>query len=57
MKKDNKMKKKEYIVPEINVYLMEEELFLCTSVQPQIPGSTEEEWEQDEDVNGGELDI
>lgn len=57
MKKDNKMKKKEYIVPEINVYLMEEELFLCTSVQPRVPGSTEEEWEQDEDVNGGELDI
>ena len=29
------MKKKEYIVPETKVYPMEEELFLCTSVQPQ----------------------
>ena len=54
---DNKMKKKEYIVPETKVYPMEEELFLCTSVQPQVPGSTEEEWEGDEDVNSGEFDI
>ena len=52
-----KMKKKEYIVPETKVYPMEEELFLCTSVQPQVPGSTEEEWEEDEDVNSGEFDI
>ena len=54
---DNKMKKKEYIVPETETYSMEEEQFLCTSVRPQVPGSTEEEWEGDEDVNSGEFDI
>ena len=54
---DNEMKKKEYVVPETKVYLMEEELFLCTSVQPKVPGSTEEEWNNDEEVDGGEFDI
>ena len=34
-----------------------EELFLCTSVRPKVPGSTEEEWEGEEDVNSGEFDI
>nr|WP_287043922.1 hypothetical protein [Prevotella sp.] len=54
---DNEMKKKEYVVPETKVYLMEEELFLCTSVRPKVPGSTEEEWKEEEDVNSGEFDI
>ena len=54
---DNEMKKKEYVVPETKVYQMEEELFLCTSVQPKVPGSTEEEWNGEEDVNSGEFDI
>ena len=44
---DNEMKKKEYVVPETKVYLM----------QPKVPGSTEEEWEGEEDVNSGEFDI
>ena len=54
---DNEMKKKEYVVPETKVYLMEEELFLCTSVQPKVPGSTEEAWKEEADVNSGEFDI
>ena len=54
---DNEMKKKEYVVPETKVCQMEEELFLCTSVQPKVPGSTEEEWNGEEDVNSGEFDI
>ena len=46
-----------YVKPECRVYLIEEEQFICTSVLPKVPGSTEEEWEEDEDVNGGEFDI
>ena len=46
-----------YVKLECRVYPIEEEQFICTSVLPKVPGSTEEEWEEDEDVNGGEFDI
>ena len=51
------MKKKEiYIKPECMAIQAEIEQFVCTSVVPKVPGSTEEEWE-DEEIEIGEETI
>ena len=46
-----------YVKPECRVYSMGEEQFICTSVLPKVPGSTEDGWNNDEGVDGGEFDI
>lgn len=56
------MKKKDleklpYMRPMCHVIEVEDERFICTSVVPQVPGSTEEEWDNDEDVDGGEIEL
>ena len=45
-----------YVCPFCTVVKMEQEFFICTSVVPKVPGSTEEEWE-DEDVEIGEEEL
>ena len=57
-----KMKKKEfskkrYETPECNIYYIQNESFICTSVHPKVPGTSQEKWEEDEDEDGGELEL
>lgn len=51
--KKSEFKRRLYLRPEISVIEVDEEQFICTSVVPKVPGSTEEDWE-DEDVEIGE---
>lgn len=47
-----------YIVPQCTVIHIEEERFFCTSIHPGKDGSTEDDWEDDEDTDGeADLDI
>ena len=46
-----------YVAPKTKVYPFEDVPIICTSVVPQVPGSTEEEWENDQEIDGGELEI
>lgn len=39
------------------VIVLDEGQFLCTSTTPQIPGSVEEDWENEEEIEGGEGEI
>lgn len=45
--------KRVYVAPLCTVYPIQCEAFLKTSVQPKVPGSTEEEWEEEEDIDAG----
>ena len=56
MKKETK-EKRLYKTPECRVIEMDQEQFICTTVLPNPPGSTEEEWGNEEGVNGGEGEI
>ena len=50
-------KRRLYVRPEMSIVELEDELSICqTSVVPQVPGSTEEEWE-DEEIEIGEETI
>ena len=49
-------KKKDYERPECAVHEMEIENFICTSVTPNAPLTTEEDWE-DEGIDGGSIDF
>lgn len=52
--KELEFKRRLYLRPEISVIEVDEEQFICkTSVVPKVPGSTEEDW-GDEDVEIGE---
>lgn len=52
--KELEFKRRLYLRPEISVIEVYEEQFICkTSVVPKVPGSTEEDW-GDEDVEIGE---
>ena len=52
--KKSEFKRRLYLCPELSVIEVDEEQFICkTSVVPKVPGSTEEDWE-DEDVEIGE---
>ena len=55
--KITELEKLPYMRPECHVIEVENERFICTSVVPQVPGSTEEEWDSDEDVDGGEIKL
>ena len=52
-----KKEKKDYERPKCIVHKMETETFICTSVTPNAPLTTEEEWEYGGDVDGGAQDI
>ncbi len=52
-----KQEKKDYERPECIVHEMETETFICTSVYPNAPQTTESNWEADEDVDGGVIDF
>ena len=52
-----KKEKKDYERPECIVHEMETETFICTSVYPNAPQTTESNWEADEDVDGGVIDF
>ena len=55
--KKAEFKRRLYVRPETRIVEMEDELSICqTSVVPQVPGSTEEEWE-DEEIEIGEETI
>ena len=45
-----------YLKPECHVVEAATERFVCTSVRPH-PGSQEEDWDPDEDVDGGEYEF
>lgn len=51
--------KKRYIAPECTVIPIDGGVgFVCTSVRPGKDGSTEDGWDEDEDIDGeAELDI
>ncbi|QUB79740.1 hypothetical protein [Prevotella jejuni] len=46
-----------YVAPKTKIHPYEDVPIICTSVVPQVPGSTEEEWENDQEVDGGEIEI
>ena len=50
-----KQEKKDYERPECVVHKMETETFICTSVTLDTPNSSEDWWDADEDIDGGEL--
>ena len=52
-----KKKKKDYERPECNVHEMETGTFICTSVTPNAPQTTEEDWEDGGLVDGGSVDF
>ena len=45
-----------YLKPECHVVETATEQFVCTSVRPH-PGSQEENWDPDDDVDGGEYEF
>lgn len=49
--------KHEYEQPRCTIYKVEMERFICTSVYPKAPQTTESDWEQGEDVDGGVIDF
>jgi len=55
MKKESK--KRMYVRPDCMVFPVETESLCQASIVPKVPGSTEEKWKNDEDVNGGEMEI
>ena len=52
-----KKEKKDYERPECAVHEMETETFICTSVTPNAPQTTEEDWEDGGTVDGGAVDF
>ena len=46
-----------YITPWCKVEKLESEEFFCTSVIHQASGSTEEDWDNDQDIDGGEIEF
>ena len=55
--KEVEFKGRVYVRPETSIVEMEDGRSICkTSVVPQVPGSTEEEWE-DEEIEIGEETI
>ena len=45
-----------YKAPQIETIEVQAERFICTSVRPN-PGSQQEDWDADEDVDGGEYEF
>ena len=52
-----KKEKKDYEQPKCTVHEMETETFICTSVYPNAPQTTEEDWEDGGEVDGGTIEF
>jgi len=52
-----KKRRMQYFAPATIVHQLEEIPIICSSVVPQVPGSSEEEWENEQEVDGGEIEI
>lgn len=52
-----KSRKRAYVKPECEVFPLLTEGFICTSITPKVPGSVEEEWGNEEEEDGGELEL
>lgn len=55
--KKTEFEKREYITPECKIYpIKDEQLLQSTSIGLNAPGSTEEDWEN-EDLDAGEIEL
>jgi len=52
-----KKEKKDYEQPKCTVHEMETETFICTSVYPNAPQTTEADWEDGGEVDGGTIEF
>jgi hypothetical protein len=52
----NYLESRAYIKPECEIVDAESERFICTSVSPHS-GSQQEDWDPDEEVDGGEYEF
>ena len=52
-KKENEL----YVAPQCDILLVETESFMQTSVVPNPPASTEEDWDNDQEKGGTELEL
>lgn len=48
-------KKRAYTTPEIKVYPMQSDFFICGSVVPDVNTSSNASWEADQEHNGGTI--
>ena len=56
--KKNQLERLEYEKPEVEVLpMIGESQMQSTSVNIKMPGSTEDEWGEEEDIDGGEDEI
>lgn len=55
--KKRKNEKQLYTAPQCEVLLVETEIFLKTSVVPNPAASTEEDWDNDQEKGGTELEL
>ena len=49
--------KRDYERPECKVHKLELENFICTSVYPDAPHTTETDWEDGGEVDGGTIEF
>ena len=56
MRKENKTRQA-YIEPKVNIYEVEEIPVICTSAHPAPSSSIEEEWGNDQEIDGGDMDL
>ena len=50
--------KKAYLMPQIQIIRVPKEFLLTqVSVRPKVPGTTEEVWDNDQDIDAGEIDL
>lgn len=49
--------KRDYECPKCKVYKLELENFICTSVSPNAPQTSEAGWEDGGNIDGGEIEF
>ena len=49
-------RKRNYEAPQCELLHLDGEYFICTSVLPKVPGSSEEKWENEKEEIGGEFE-
>ena len=58
MKQENRTElKREYITCKCEVIAMRYEKFLCVSIDLNAPSSREDDWGDNQDIDGGELEL
>ena len=56
--KKTEFEKREYITPECKIYpIKDEQLLQSTSIELNVPHTKEEDWEENEDIDAGEIEI